>query len=150
MNNPKTKPMASPENLPVPMVPDHELVRQIGSGSSGQVWLATNALGTYRAIKVVHARAFRHRRPFEREFDGILKFEPLSRSHDGLVDILQVGFSQAEGYFYCVMELADDATCGQQISPRIYLPRTLAQDRLRLRRCRSRNVCDLVRPWPRR
>src|SRR5207249_4149247 len=48
-------------------------------------------------------------RPFEREFKGIQKFEPISRSHDGLVDILQVGRDDAAGYFYYVMELADGA-----------------------------------------
>ena len=131
---PKSKPIAVREDFPVPVVPDHEVIRPIGSGSGGQVWLARNALGTYRAIKIVCADAFRHRRPFEQEFDGILKFEPLSRSHDGLVDILQVGFSGQEEYFYCVMELADDATSGQQISPETYQPRTLAQDRRRLHR----------------
>ena len=50
------------------------------------------------------------------------------------MDILQVGFNEAEGYFYCVMELADDATSGQQIVPEIYQPRTLGQDRKRLKR----------------
>lgn len=134
MNQPKPTPMAANEPVTMPVVPDHEMLRPIGGGSGGQVWLARNALGSYRAIKIVRAAAFRHRRPFEREFDGILKFEPLSRSHDGLVDILQVGFNETGGYFYCVMELADDATCGQQISPVIYVPRTLAHDRLRLGR----------------
>ena len=134
MNHPKPKPMPLPENLPVPLVPEHEVIRKIGGGSGGQVWLGRNALGSYRAIKIVHANAFRHRRPFEREFDGILKFEPLSRSHDGLMDILQVGFNEAGGYFYCVMELADDAVHGQQISPETYQPRTLAHDRHRLKR----------------
>ena len=134
MSVPKSKPIATSEDSPVPVVPDHEVIRCIGSGSGGQVWLAQNALGSYRAIKIVRANAFRHRRPFEQEFEGILKFEPLSRSHDGLVDILQVGFNDAEGYFYCVMELADDATSGQQISPETYQPRTLTQDWRRLKR----------------
>jgi hypothetical protein len=48
--------------------------------------------------------------PFERELSGIRKFEPISRLHDGLVDILQVGRNDQSGYFYCVMELADDAS----------------------------------------
>ena len=74
-----------------PAVPDHELIRMIGRGSSGQVWLARNVLGTYRAVKIVSARAFDQRRSFEREYDGVLKFEPVSRLHDGLMDILQVG-----------------------------------------------------------
>jgi len=67
--------------------------------------LGRNKLGTLRAIKIVHRAAFEDARPFEREFKGIQKFEPISRSHEGLVDILQVGGT--EDYFYYVMELAD-------------------------------------------
>jgi WD40 repeat protein len=95
----------------------------IGRGSYGEVWLARNAMGTYRAVKIVYRASFEHARPFEREFNGIKKFEPLSRSHDGFVDILQVG--KAEGYFYYVMELADDAATGQEIDPAHYEPKTL-------------------------
>ena len=93
-----------------PPVPDHELLRRIGTGSYGEVWLARSALGTLRAVKVVHRASFDHDQPFEREFKGIQKFEPVSRSHEGLVDILQVGRNDAEGCFYYVMELADDGS----------------------------------------
>src|SRR5438552_13335773 len=97
-----------------PQIPDHELLRPIGGGSYGEVWLARNVMGTYRAVKVVYRDTFDSARPFEREFSGIQKFEPVSRLHDGLVDILQVGRNDAAGYFYYVMELADDsnAECG--------------------------------------
>jgi serine/threonine protein kinase len=77
---------------------------------------------------------FRHQRAFEREFTGILKFEPVSRLHDGLVDILQVGRNEAAGYFYCVMELADDVVTGSRIHPPTYSPRTLGHDQDRLER----------------
>ncbi|MFO1512062.1 MAG: serine/threonine-protein kinase [Verrucomicrobiota bacterium] len=110
------------------------MIRLIGSGSSGQVWLARNALGFYRAVKIVQANRFKHFRHFEREFDGILKFEPVSRLHDGLVDILQVGRNEDDGYFYCVMELADDVVAGPNIYPPTYSPRTLEQDKARLGR----------------
>ncbi len=110
-----------------PVVSDHQLIRIIGEGSSGQVWLATNVLGTYRAIKVVYGSPG-NRRVLDREFNGILKYEPLSRLHDGLVDILQVGYNHEAGYFYYVMELADDAATGQLFDPQHYIPRTLAQD----------------------
>jgi tetratricopeptide (TPR) repeat protein len=56
----------------------------------------------------VHRDKFDHARPFEREFAGIRAFEPISRSHENLVDLLQVGRDDQRGYFYCVMELADD------------------------------------------
>jgi serine/threonine protein kinase len=89
------------------MVPDHELLRMIGQGAYGEVWLARNVMGTYRAIKVISRRQFEDERPYEREFTGIQKFEPVSRSHEGLVDLLQIGRNDEEGYFYYVMELAD-------------------------------------------
>jgi serine/threonine protein kinase len=110
------------------LVSDHELICLIGKGSAGEVWLARSVLGSYRAIKIVRSSAFKHRRPFDREFNGIQKFEPVSRLHDGLVDILQVGLNETEGCFYYVMELADDTVSGQLINPQEYTPRTLAQD----------------------
>jgi serine/threonine protein kinase len=91
----------------VPLIADHALLSPIASGGYGQVWLARSALGTYRAIKLVHRANFDHDRPFEREFAGIQKYEPVSRCHEGLVDLLQVGRNETEGYFYYVMELAD-------------------------------------------
>ncbi|HKW28139.1 MAG TPA: serine/threonine-protein kinase [Verrucomicrobiae bacterium] len=118
----------SPKTSQLPAVPDHQMVRLIGSGSGGDVWLAKNALGTYRAVKIVQERSFKQRRPFEREFNGVLKFEPVSRLHDGLVNVLQVGHNEAAGYFYCVMELADDIATGQLIIPECYYPRTLEYD----------------------
>lgn len=91
------------------VVPDHELVRRIGQGSYGEVWLARSVLGAMRAVKIVFRSRFHDARPYEREFSGILRIEPLSRAHEGLVDILHVGRHEPEGYFYYVMELADDA-----------------------------------------
>jgi eukaryotic-like serine/threonine-protein kinase len=89
-----------------PSIPDHELIRCIGTGSYGEVWLARSAVGTYRAAKIVHRRSFENEKPFDREFRGIQKFEPISRSHEGLVDVLQIGRNESDGYFYYIMELA--------------------------------------------
>jgi len=110
-----------------PLVPDHILIRRVGRGSGGEVWLARNALGTCRAVKIVYGRALGHSQ-FDHEFEGVLKFEPVSRSHDGLVDLLQVGRNDQEEYFYYVMEVADDINTGQVIAPELYSPRTLAHD----------------------
>jgi len=132
---PGRQPSPDPDKSgPPPAIPDHEVIRIIGRGSSGQVWLAKNALGTFRAVKVVSQTSFKHRRPFEREMHGILKFEPVSRLHDGLVDILQVGSNEKGGYFYYVMELADDVFLGPNIQPQTYEPRSLAHDQERLKR----------------
>ena len=112
----------------IPVVPDHELLRLIGRGSSGEVWLAMNTLGSCRAVKIVRKEIFSRSQPFDREFAGVQKFEPVSRLHDGLVDILQVGRNDAAGYFYYVMEVADDVRIGQNLNLEEYTPRTLAWD----------------------
>ena len=125
--DPAAGPTADAPRTP-PCVPDHKMIRPIGRGSSGEVWLASNILGTFRAVKVIYASTFRHRRPFEREFTGILRAEPISRLHEGLVDILQVGRNDEQQYFYYVMELADDARTGSLISPDTYSSRTLTHD----------------------
>src|SRR6266545_471901 len=90
-----------------PPIPDYELLRPIGRGAYGEVWLARNVTGSWVALKIVHRSAFDHDRPFEREFEGIKRFEPISRSDPSQVAILHVG--SGEGFFYYVMELADDA-----------------------------------------
>src|SRR5262249_45189370 len=66
-------------------------------------------LGTYRAAKVVYRNSFERDQPFEREFRGIQRFEPVSHLHESQVKILHIGRNDAAGYFYYVMELADDA-----------------------------------------
>jgi WD40 repeat protein len=92
-----------------PTIPDHVLLQRIGAGSYGEVWLARNVMRTFRAVKIVHRRSFDSDRPYEREFAGIQKFEPISRRHESQLDILHVGRNDTLGYFYYVMELADDA-----------------------------------------
>lgn len=126
---------ASGPSLP-PAVPDHTLIRIIGQGSYGEVWLAQNALGTLRAVKIVHRSKFSDARPFHRELDGLKKFELISRSGEGLVHILHVGQNEEGKYFYYVMELADNAADDETD----YVPGTLstllkAKGRLPFPRC---------------
>ncbi len=88
-------------------VPDHVLSRRVGRGSYGEVWLARNVMGAWRAVKVVRRDRFLSERPFDREFNGIRRYEPISRGAEGLVPVLHVGRDPAAGCFYYVMELAD-------------------------------------------
>lgn len=110
------------------VIPDYQLVRRIGSGSYGEVWIGRSVTGRYRAIKIIHRHTFDTNRPFDREFSGIQKFEPISLSHEGLVDILHVGRNDDAGFFYYVMELADDRATGQEIDPQTYEPRSLGAE----------------------
>jgi hypothetical protein len=119
---------ASPSNVPPILVADHTLIRRIGKGSYGEVWLARNVLGVYRAVKIIERRAFEDDRPFEREFAGMQRFEPVSRSHASQLNILHVG--RGPDCFYYVMELADDMGHGTAIDEGSYTPRNLRSELL--------------------
>src|SRR4030095_5351562 len=141
-----------------PVIPDHTLRRPIGRGAYGEVWLARNIMGAPRAIKIIWRRQFESERPYEREFKGVQRYEPVSRSADGLVHVLHVGRNDAEGYFYYVMELADatepssaeplatnveGAVCPPEATPLVAsTPRTLRSDFQRLGRL---PVADCIR-----
>ncbi|MES2572893.1 MAG: serine/threonine-protein kinase, partial [Verrucomicrobiota bacterium] len=126
-----------------PHIPDHTLIRSIGSGSYGEVWLAQNVMGAWRAVKIVRRECFSSDRPYEREFDGIRKFEPLSRVHESQLDILHVGRDDKAGFFFYVMELGDDIRNGQQIDPATYEPYTLHSGLRERRRFPARDCMEV-------
>ncbi len=130
-------------NLPVPpAIPDYELLRPIGRGSYGDVWLARGVTGVWRAIKIVWRERFEDAGPFEREFKGLKEFAEVSLGESIQMALLHVGRNDAAGFFYYVMELADDAERGRAIEPASYVPLTLAE--LRQRRGRL-PAADCVR-----
>jgi len=118
-------PAADPAADAAPKDLDYELVRLIGRGAYGEVWLVRSKSGSYRACKVVYRESFQHDRPYEREYAGICKFEPVSREGESQIKILHVGRRDALGYFYYIMEVADDARTGRTIQPDNYIPKTL-------------------------
>jgi CHASE2 domain-containing sensor protein len=120
--------VGAPEVVTPPVVPDHQLLLRIGQGAYGEVWLARDILGTFHAAKIVYRRNFGDAAPFEREFNGLKRFTPVSRAHPGLVNILHVGRHPDPDYIYYVMEPADDEMRGQDIDPKNYSPKTLAKE----------------------
>ncbi len=115
---------------PAPEIPDHEVLRKIGGGSYGEVYMASSVTGAMRAVKVVWREDFEDERTFEREFDGVLQYEPISRDHPGLVSLLHIGRSPSDGkkFYYYVMELGDDCETVRDFNPVEYEGRTLSSD----------------------
>jgi len=144
--DPSAKPTlvaGGPATALVAKIPDHTLLRAVGRGAYGEVWLARNAIGLFHAVKIIYRREFADSAPYEREFRGVTKFMPISRSHPGFVNILHVGRDDALGCFYCIMEAADDEVAGAVIAPDSYSPRSLARHLRRHRRLPAQEVLDL-------
>lgn len=110
-------------------IPDYELLKKIGHGSYGSVWLARSVTGIFRAVKVVYRARFGDDEPYEREFRGLKEFAAVSAEAGTLLGVLHVGKNDAAGFFYYVMELADDISTGRQVDPARYVPKTLDQVR---------------------
>jgi WD40 repeat protein len=110
-----------------PQIPDYELLRQIGRGSYGDVWLARSVTGVFRVIKIVHRDRFEDERPFRRELEGISRFQAAVSGRPRQLALLHVGRNEEAGYFYYVMEPADDADAGSAIDPDRYVPLTLRE-----------------------
>src|SRR6516164_11458330 len=99
------------------------MLRVIGHGAYGEIWLARTITGALRAVKIVYRHTFENERTFLREFEGMSAFEPISRAHAGFIDILHVG--RTTEYLYYSMELADDYLNRGKIDIDSYEPRTL-------------------------
>ena len=127
-----------------PAIPDHEMLRLVGRGAYGDVWLARDALGSFHAVKIIRRVAFDHADPYDREFRGLQKFTPVSRAHPGLMHILHVGRNTVADYFYYVMEAGDDERSGTAIDPATYIPRNLARDLQRRAPLPSQECIELL------
>ncbi len=81
-------------------VPNYELLRWIGQGSFGQVWLARNQVTRdYYAVKILGESC-------SLEVEGVKRYIEQVKTLSGLVPIHEVGKTQ-DGFYY-VMPLADD------------------------------------------
>jgi hypothetical protein len=127
----KTSVLTAPARARQPSAPDYELCDEpFGEGAYGRVWLARNAIGQWQALKGVYLASFAgDAGPYEREFNGIKRYKPVSEKHTGLLRVEFVSQKKREGYFYYVMELGDSLTPGWEQNPALYKPRDLASVR---------------------
>jgi serine/threonine protein kinase len=108
-----------------PTVPDFDLIRPIGRGGFGQVWLAKNrATGHLRAVKVIPVHTPGRADPAGREIVSLTRLETnVGRHHPNLLTIHHVG--KTTDHLFYVMDLADDASRSAADPGSPYRPATL-------------------------
>jgi eukaryotic-like serine/threonine-protein kinase len=115
----------STEQHVVPDVPDFKLIRPIGSGGFGEVWLATNGTtGRLCAVKLISLQASGNVDPAAREIGSLTRLEANSRCrHANLLQIHHVG--KTTQYLFYVMDPADDVSGRPASDKPEYRPATL-------------------------
>ncbi len=125
MNAPDTT-TAGPA-APPPAVPDVDLVRRIGRGGFGEVWLGVNrATGGLKAVKIIPlAPGGQRTDPAGREIVSLSQLESqrISR-HPNLLDIQHVG--RTDEVLFSLMDAADDVSGRPAANDPAYRPATLA------------------------
>ena len=123
-----------PSKPPV-QVPSHILMRCLGMGGFGQVWIARHTLTEhYRACKLISPGKYL-------ELDGLKRLKRRVRNHPNLMPIEEVG--RVDDWLYVLMPLANNADSDAPVlDPSGYEPQTLE---LHLRRRGGRlPPCEVV------
>jgi eukaryotic-like serine/threonine-protein kinase len=112
-----------------PEIPDFDLIRPVGRGGFGEVWLAVNrTTGQLRAVKIVALQQPGQVGAAAREISSLTRLEGNLRCrHENLLNIHHVG--QTASHLFYVMDPADDRTGGPAANSDEYQPATL-QSRL--------------------
>ncbi|MCK6457955.1 MAG: serine/threonine protein kinase [Phycisphaerae bacterium] len=116
---------------PPPIIPEYDLLKRIGSGGFGHVWLAKHRLtGLLHAVKIISRAGGAQGDAAQLELEGIRRVKERIAGHPHLIPIEHVG--QTDASLYYVMPLADDARGSGVYTPDGYEPMTLS-DELRRR-----------------
>ncbi len=128
------------------VIPGYDLLKALGEGAYGEVWLARGRTGDLLALKIVEKSKFEGEHPdlpYEREYRGVTLFLKVARENPRHLAILHVDRNDALGFFWYTMELADDLLTGPEIDVEKYQAKTLSAE---LRRLGGRMPTDEVVP----
>jgi len=109
-----------------PTLPDLQLVRKLGEGAYGQVWLAQNkTTGAEVAVKIIPLQGADSATRIARELESLIRYEAKIRGqHPNLLTIHHVG--QTPDFLFYTMDLADDAEGNRGATDPGFRPATLA------------------------
>jgi len=103
--------MPPPPEIP-PAIPNYRLLRCIGQGTYGEVWLALDVFHRWTAVKIVRRSSEGGTRNHDQEFRGLKRYVAVAGLDRSLMPITNVGEDQGGAFFHYAMELADDAVTG--------------------------------------
>ena len=122
--NDKGQGASAGKNWAKPEVPDFDLIRPVGEGGFGEVWLAKNrTTGHLRAVKIIALGDSASTDAAGREITSLTRLEAtLQRLHPNLVTIHHVG--KTTDHLFYVMELADHVAGDSAFADAAYQPAT--------------------------
>lgn len=121
-------------------IPGFELIKSLGCGTFGEVWLGRHESGFYRAVKIVRRKSDGQAREVEKELSGLQHYlDEIPVGEPRQLSILPIGEVEGGREFYSplvggdgfcyLMELADDLERGEAnvpgFQPDSYRPKTL-------------------------
>jgi eukaryotic-like serine/threonine-protein kinase len=114
-----------PDNPSHPQLPDYNLIRPIGEGGFGRVWLAANqTTGRLLAVKLIPLKRSGMADAAGREIMSLTRLEAnIRHRHPNLLSIHHVG--KTADYLFYVMDLADDVSGRPASDGQNYQPATL-------------------------
>ena len=114
------------EDHPAPEIPDLRLIRRVGAGSFGEVWIAENrTTGKVLAVKVVTRKSPDAADRAGREIASLIRLDAgVPIQHENLLTIHHVG--RTHDFLYYTMDPADDVRGAPASLDPGYRPATLA------------------------